>query len=679
MHLDKVKLQVFADHARAVIEQVATTLQRTAYSAFVKEMKDFTSGLVTPDGQTFISSRNSSWFMGLDYKPVIDRIEAYEDGDICITNDPYSGFVCTHSPDTHVWKPVFHEGKLVCFVVSHIHNTDVGGAVPASLSRALTEIHQEGIRLPPSKLLRRGEVNRELVDLFLLNVRAPEQNWGDMKAQIAAMNTGAVQISKMIEKFGLEDFQRGIYDLLDYSEEQARLVIRSIPDGEYYFHDYIDEDSEGGPPCRLALNMIVTEDSIVFDFRKSDPQLGSAIHMPTGGHVRHTLLLIAMYYVLSTIRPNMLINVGVTRLAHCLMVEGSVLNPKFPAAVGMRSVTTIRLVDVLLGAFVQAVPKLPAASAGSNVIMNIRTFDPRIGRQVMAALNPMIGGGGAMPFSDGQNGSGGTAAALKNTPIEINEIEVPVRILRYQVAPDTGGAGKRRGGLGVAFEFEVHSPQTVITARNRDRTRFCGWGIYGGRAGKPSSFTLDSSDGKRRTLRNLDVVAATPGDIIRISSPGGGGYGSPLERPIDEVVADVACGFVTVETARNDYGVVIGGGKGTRLEIQDKIANSKTHANAEIFDFGPERDEFEAQWPRNLYDALIDFLMAMPIEWRFYLKHRVFDEVGTKKLDKAGLNHIFENVHEAFPQLAGETLQLADATDSAPGGAKQDLLAGVAN
>jgi N-methylhydantoinase B len=192
MRTDPVTLQIFANHAQAAADSMAFTLFRTAHSTFVKETEDFTTGLATPDGMTFASPRDlgATWFIGLDYANAVRMVGDYQPGDICITNDPYSGFVCTHTPDLHMWKPIFWQDELVAFAVSHIHNTDVGGAVPASLSRQLTEVHQEGIRIPPHKLYDQGKLNQALLDVMLTNVRMPEQNYGDLQAQIAAMNTG---------------------------------------------------------------------------------------------------------------------------------------------------------------------------------------------------------------------------------------------------------------------------------------------------------------------------------------------------------------------------------------------------------------------------------------------------------------------------------------------------------
>ena len=271
MAIDSVTLEILRNHSRAAAESMAFTLYRTAHSTFVKETEDFTTGLATPEGETFATPTDlgATWFIGLNYKNVIELIDHYDEGDICLTNDPYSGFVCTHSPDMHIWKPVFHEGEIVCFVVGHIHNTDVGGAVPASLSRTLVEVHQEGIRIPPAKIMRRGVLNDDVLSIMLTNVRMPEQNWGDLKAQIAAMNTGERRVHEMIAKFGIETFREGTAQLLDYAERQARAIVRDLPDGRYFFADYMDEDVADGYPCRIALTLTIDGDGMVFDFTGS--------------------------------------------------------------------------------------------------------------------------------------------------------------------------------------------------------------------------------------------------------------------------------------------------------------------------------------------------------------------------------------------------------------------------
>lgn len=653
MPIDPVTLQILGNHAQAAAESMAFTLFRTAHSTFVKETEDFTTGLCTPDGQTFASPRElgATWFVGLDYGPVIRAIDDYREGDVCMTNDPYSGFVCTHSPDIHLWKPVFWQGELVCFAVGHIHNTDVGGAVPASLSRALTEVHQEGIRFPPCKLVSEDRLDQRLLDIMLLNVRAPTQNWGDLKAQLASVNTGERKVHEMIRRFGIETFRQGIRDLLGLGERQARRVLATIPDGDYPFTDYLDEDAPDGLPCRLHLNLKIRGEEAVLDFTGSDPQLAASLNMPTGGNPRHILLMVGWNYALYTLDSSVLLNGGLLRPATCIVPEGTVLNPVYPAAVGMRSLTCSRLQGVIMGAFQRAVPdRLPAGPGSGGPMMNVNTTDNRTGRRVMAAIDPITGGAGGSPFGDGMDGSGANSGFLKNTPVEINEAEVPIRILRYGLEPDSGGAGLHRGGLATVLEFRVHAPGTVVTARNRDRSRFRSWGVQGGRAGAASQFWRNPGTNRAENLGNTDVVTLDPGDVIRIVCSGGSGWGPAWQRPVEEVLADVAAGKVTAEAAERDYGVVPG----------DDAATAARRAGlaslpSRDFDAGPERDAYEQVWTEANYAALTGILALLPVHWRHYAKRRIFalvDANHDRRGDGSEVRAAFAALQAEFPQIA---------------------------
>ena len=630
MSVDRVTLQIFANHCSAAAETMARTLLRTAHSTFVRESEDFTIGIVTPAGKTFASpfALGATWFVGLDYANALSLIDEYHEGDICLTNDPYSGFVCTHSPDVHLWKPVFHEGELICFVAGHIHNTDVGGAVPASLSRTLTEVHQEGIRIPPAKLYRRGELNEELLRILLTNVRMPEQNWGDLKALAAAMNTGERKVHEIVRRFGVETFREGAEDLLDQAERQARNVIRRIPDGEYFFADYMDEDTAGGYPARIALNLVIDGEEIIFDYSGSDPQLASSINIPTGGDERHVLMMVGLVYVLYTLDPTILRNAGLARSSRCILPEGSIVNPQFPAAVGMRSLGTVRIMSTIFGAFAQALPnQLQAGPGGGGPLLNVRTTDNRTGRRVMANVSPITAGAGGSAEGDGTEGNGANQAFFKNTPVEINEAETPIKILEYSLSTDSGGAGRCRGGLATSMTFQVFSPHTVLTARNRDRVRFTPWGIAGGEAGKSSAFVLNPGSNHEVDLGNTDVVTVDPGDIVRITAAGGGGYGPPHERPAEQVLTDVRRGFVSVEGAQRDYGVAIRDDavdaeatERLRSEMADRAGNT-------FFGHSPGRVAFETRWTRSAYERLHELLWRLPVHWRFYAKHRIFESV----------------------------------------------------
>jgi len=619
--LDPVTLQILKSHFEAAAESMAYTLLRTAHSAFVKETEDFTSGLTTPCGQTFASPKDlgATWFIGLDYAGAINAIEDYRPGDICITNDPYSGYVCTHAPDMHLWMPIFHGDRLMCFAVGHIHNTDMGGAVPASLSRALTEVHQEGIRIPPTKLVEGGVMDEKLLKVMLRNVRMPEQNWGDLKAQIASLKTAERKIHEAIARFGADTVAAGMYGVLDLAERQARRMFAAIPDGDYAFSDYIDEDSPGGVPCRLKLTIRVRGEEAEFDFSGSDPQLQSALNMPTGGLPRHILPLVGYNYVVYSLDPTVALNCGLARPVRCILTEGSVVNPVHPAATGMRSLTCVRIQGIIIGAFSRALPdRLPAGPAGGGGILNVRTTDPRTGRMAMASINPISGGGGGAADGDGLDGSN---SFLKNTPVEITEAEVPIRVLRYGLEPDSGGPGLHRGGLGTRMTFRLHSPNSVVTARNRDRVRFSSWGLQGGLPGATCGFTRNPGTPGAQDLGNTDVVHCAPGDVLSISSSGAGGWGDPYARPLEAVLRDVAEGKVSEEGARA-YGVVVEGG---RLdEAATAALREGRRPLPQPITFDPMRLDFETVWSEAAWDRLSELLFALPVEWRFFMKHQVF-------------------------------------------------------
>lgn len=648
---DRMTLQVLANHARAAAENMAHTLHRTAHSAFVKETQDFTVMLMDRAGDTFAvpMELGATWYPGLSYARAIDMVDDYRPGDVAFTNDPYSGHVATHAPDTHLWKPVFAEGEIVAWTGGHIHNTDMGGAVPASLSRSLTEVHQEGLRFPPMKLVREGTFDTQILRIMETNVRKPALNIGDIKALVGALNTGERKVHAMIERFGRRGFLTGVAALMDQAEAQAREILRGIPDGDYVFADYADEDSDIGNPCRLKLTLSIRDDSAVLDFTGSDPQLASSLNVPSGGDPRHTILLVGIYYVLYTLNSRILLNTGLTRPFTCIAPEGTVLNPVEPAAVGMRSLTCARLRSVIFGAFSQAIPeRMPAAPAGNNCIVNVMTHDERSRQAVIAAVNPVVGGGGGMPHRDGTNGSGADAAYLKNTPIEITETEVPVEFVKYGLARDSGGPGRWRGGLATEMAFRVFAPDTRITARNRDRSVFRPWGVLGGRAAGLSDMVVNPGTGDERRLGNTDTAVLQPGDVLEIRSAGGGGRGDPMTREPWRVAQDVARGHVSATAAREEYGVVLTEGKVDEAATVALRAQARPHIGH--FHYGPERERFEAQWTDAAYDRLTGILSALPIHWRFFTKTEIFRRMEGRS-GAEGVEAAFAETRARFPQL----------------------------
>ena len=628
MRTDPVTLQVLRNHTRAAAESMATTLYRTAHSTFVKETEDFTIQILDAHGKSCAVpiDLGATWYPGLDYEAALALVPGgYRPGDIAMTNDPYSGYLATHSPDIVMWKPVFYEGRIIAFAGGHIHNVDVGGAVPASLSRTLTDVHQEGIRIPPSKLYSEGVLDEGLVRTMLANVRVPDQNWGDLKALVAAVNTGERRVLDLVRRFGVDTLVDGLQDLLDYAEAQARAVLATVPDGVYAFTEYIDEDAANGNPLRLCLTLTIRGDGAELDFAGTDPQTLSSLNVPTGGHPRHSLLLVGAYYVLSALQPGITLNFGTTRAFTCTVPEGSVLNPRFPAAVGMRSLTCGRLRSLIYGAFAQAAPeRMPAAPAGATSIVNMAAENPRTGQRSISAIAPIVGGGGGMPHRDGTDGSGADAAYLKNSPIEITEAEAPARILRYGLMPDTGGPGAHRGGMAQVLEFCSTSPDAFVTARNRDRTMFQPWGVLGGRPGASGSFTLNPGTDRERDLGNTDALRLGQGDVLRIVSPGGGGRGDPFTRDPDAVLRDVRAGLVTAGGARRDYGVAV---------VDDAVDQAQTDAIRRAappssgFAPGEARVAHEARWTPQAYAAMHAILDTLPVSWRSPVKTMLFASV----------------------------------------------------
>lgn len=652
---DKMTLQVLANHARAAAENMAHTLHRTAHSAFVKETQDFTVMLMDREGDTFAVPMDlgATWYPGLTYGRAIAMVDDYKPGDVAFTNDPYSGHVATHAPDTHLWKPVFAEGEIVAWTGGHIHNTDMGGAVPASLSRSLTEIHQEGIRFPPMKLVNEGVFDDQIMRIMQTNVRKPSLNVGDIKALVGALNTGERKIHAMIERFGKQGFLSGVAALKEQAEAQAREVLASIPDGVYKFADYADEDSDFANPVRLNLTLTIKGDEAILDFTGSDPQLGSSLNVPSGGDPRHTMLLVGIYYVLYTLNPRILLNTGLTKPFTCITPEGTILNPVAPAAVGMRSLTCARLRSVIFGAFSQAIPeRMPAAPAGNNCIVNVKTHDERTGGVVIAAVNPVVGGGGAMPMRDGTNGSGADAAYLKNTPVEITETEVPVEFVKYGLAKDTGGAGRWRGGLATEMAFRVFAPDSRITARNRDRSKFRPWGTMGGKAAGLSDMIVNPGTPDERRLGSVDTAVLHPGDVLEVRSAGGGGRGNPMAREPWRVAEDVARERVSVEAAAAEYGVVLK--DGTVDELATEALRAKAVPHEGHFHFGPERDAYEAQWTDAAYERLTEILAGLPIHWRFFAKTEIFARIGERS-GVAAVEAALEEALTRFPEMPRPT------------------------
>jgi N-methylhydantoinase B len=378
--------------------------------------------------------------------------------------------------------------------------------------------------------------------------------------------------------------------------------------------------------------------------------------MPTGGLPRHILPLVGYNYVVYSLDRTVALNMGLLRPVQCILPEGSVVNPVYPAATGMRSLTCARIQGMVTGAFSRAMPdRLPAGPSGGGGILNVRTTDSRTGRLAMASINPITGGGGGTSFVDGQDGSN---SFLKNTPVEITEAEVPIRVRSYELVPDSGGPGRYRGGLAAQMTFQMFTPNSVVTARNRDRVRFSCWGLEGGLPGSTCGFHRTNGNAKPEDLGNTDVVRCGPGDILTISAAGAGGWGDPFERPDQEVLRDVLGGKVSESGARA-YGVVVK--DGVVDEAATKALRSTPRESLEGMTFDPERLSFERIWSDAVWDRLSQHLFALPVEWRFFVKHELFAAVNADAAAKddpvAALERAYARVLKQYPQIVPRRLE----------------------
>lgn len=661
-------LDIFRSHFTGVAERMAHTLVRTAYTTFVKESSDYATGLATKEGEFFGYPRRMgvSGFLGLNLGKTIAQMMDAKDGDVYITNDAYStDGLSTHLPDVHMIAPVFVGGELVCYAWAFINCSDVGGLVAASISPTAYDVQQEGLRLPPTKLISCGETDEAILRIITANTRTPEANWGDFKAMLAALETGRRGVAALVGRFGRATVDEAIYQVLDWTEAKARAVLRSIPDGEYAFEDYLDDDGDG-LPIRLAVKVRVSEDSVVLDYTGTDPQVQAAFNLPAFGE-RHPLLAIGLINFIITEDPTIPVTGAIVRPIRAVAPHGSVVNPAFPAAIGVRYATVIRLYNVVLGALAQAIPeRVPAAGVGQGCMVVLSAPDRATGMRQVGVLEPFKGGGGATAKTSGVSGTDPEGGDLKNTPVESLELHLPAIVERYELCPDSAGAGRNRGGWGTWFEFRVKEPETVITARGMERFRFRPWGLAGGRAARlRNSAWVRTADGQERDLGRIDVLRAQPGDVVRFISTGGGGYGDPLTREAEAVEADVRSGLLSAELARQDYGVV--------LTAEGRVDEAATGAARDIarlnrtddvlIDVGPERRNYESVWPPAMSDYLAQALMGMPVSCRQYVKrhiHRSFQETGAETVTLAWIEDAIQDIAEQLGLDGGVTPLVAD-------------------
>jgi len=650
MAIDKVLLEVLNNRFTGIVEEMGYVIHRASFTVFVKETWDFDSALVTTGGEIFCYPRNIGVtnMLGMSMTAAIDSIPQYEPGDVIVTNHPHkTRGMCTHLPDIMMFKPLFHEGRLVCFAWCFIHSSDVGGLVPGSISPTAFDQYQEGLQIPPTKLFKKGELNEELLSLILANCRIPEQNWGDMKALLAALTVAERRLDEVLAQYGAGTVREAIPALLDYGERRARQIFEAIPDGRYEFWDYLEGDLFARHDVRIKVAVTVAGNAIHLDFTGTDPQLRAALNMPTYDRPNQWIVLGIVNYLRTTDR-SLPLNRGMLRPVTVDVPKGSLLNPLPFVATGVRHATGYRVSDSVLGALSQAVPaRIPAAGAGQVAIVLLSHLDAASGTYKVNVLQPMQGGCGGRPTKDGIDGVNFSAGSLRNVPTESIELEAPIFVKRYMLR-DEVAAGRYRGGAGVVFEFQVNTPNTVITARGMERFRFQPWGRVGAGPGASGQTLVDPGEAGARNIGKIDVLKVEPGTTVRILSPGGGGYGDPLDRDPAAVAKDVADGLVTADEAQETYGVVLAKGHVDAAATDRLRAAQRTTRTAAEFSYGKEREEYESRFPPALQDAVASELMHYPASSRHFLKEQVFDALAAEPLVSDDSVALRERVRAVF-------------------------------
>ena len=629
MASEKVLLEILNNRFTGIVEEMGYVIHRASFTVFVKETWDFDSALITPEGEIFCYPRNIGVtnMLGIDMQPAISCIDHYEPGDVIVTNDPHTTRgMATHLPDIMLFKPLFFEDKLLCFAWCFVHSSDVGGLVPGSIAPTAYDRYQEGLTVPPTKLVKAGKLNEELLKIILANCRIPEQNWGDMKALLAALNIAERRIAQVVTQYGADSVAKGIRGLMDYGEQRAREILGAVPDGEYRFSDYVEADFASKYFVRVNVRVVAEAGSLLLDFTGTDAQMRAAMNLPTYGKPNQWVVLGVVNFLRTSDRA-LPLNRGILRSVTVKIPEGSFLNPTPFVATGVRHATGYRVSDAVLGALSQAVPeRIPAAGAGQVAIILYSHLDPRTGGYGVNVLQPMQGGCGGRPTKDGIDGVNFSAGSLRNVPTESIELEAPVLVNRYMLV-DKVAAGRYRGGSGVTIEFQSLAPNAIVTARGMDRFKLRPYGRKGGHPGNLGETLINPGTPRERNIGKVDILQLNPGDVVRITTPSGAGYGDPLDREPEMVLTDLENGFVSAEEAANVYGIVAVDGAIDVAATSARRASLSNQRSTEEFVFGPERAAYEARLPSSVQDLVAELLVVYPAATRQFLRDRLYARI----------------------------------------------------
>ena len=527
---DPVELAVFQSAVHSIAEEMGAALRRTALSPNIKERRDYSCAIFDGKGRVIAMGDHMPVHLGSMPMSVHAAIAAiaFAPGDIAILNDPYAGG--THLPDITMVLPVFlpapYREKPAVYVSNRAHHADVGGSFAGSMGPA-REIFQEGIRIPPVRIVRGGRMDREMVDLILLNVRTPAEREGDLESQIGACRVGEQRMLQLAEKYGEPNLGALSNELLDYSERLVRAELRKMPAGSFDAEDWLDDDGVTDVPCKIAVRLRFDPEaaSLHIDFTGSSDQVAGSINA-----VRAITLSACFYMLRCLLAADAPATAGILQPLTLLTPAGSIVDARPPAAVAGGNVeTSQRIVDVLLRALAKAAPdRVPAASAGTMSNLTIGGIDPRTG-EPFTYYETAAGGMGARPGLDGISGVQTHMTNSLNTPIEALEYAYPFRVRRYSYRDGSGGAGQFSGGDGLIREVELLADAQVTLLA--DRRKLKPYGLQGGEDGEPGRALLVAADSAAETeLLGKCSVRVSKGTAVRIETPGGGGWGQWVQK-----------------------------------------------------------------------------------------------------------------------------------------------------
>ena len=551
--IDPITFEVIRNALVAATDEMVLALRKSAYSTNIKTRSDFSCAFFDADLRAVAQGFTQPVHLGSMVEQVPQAVRTYGaenlgPGDVIITNDPYPSGV--HLNDVSLISPVHYEGELLGYVANLAHHVDVGGGAPASIG-AFREVFQEGVIIPPVKVVEAGRIVDDVFRLILAQIRSKHETAGDFRAQIAANATGTRRLQALVARHGRETIVETMRELLDYTERRTRAEIAALPHGVYEAEGSVDTDGYTDEPVHLEARIEITPDGVAFDLSGSDPQRRAPVNST------YAMTFSACAYALKClIDPDLPVNDGFYRVISLDAPPGSVTNCTWPSPVVGGWETQTRLVDVIFLALLPALPDaLPAGTKAMMCHAGFGGVDP-VTNEYTCFLETFGGGYGGRAHSDGPDAVQTHGQNTENAPVEETELNYPVRVTRLSLVEDSEGAGRHRGGLGLRKDFHFDRPTTFTVLA--DRTLHGPWGVFGGLAGSPAEYVL-IRDGEERRLPAKGTIDLVAGDVVSYRTCGGGGYGPPEEREPSRVLRDVLEGKVSAERARDVYKVAVEG------------------------------------------------------------------------------------------------------------------------